>query len=77
MLESSWPLGSRYRGCAKTHCMHSHARYSQPHGLRTAAPLMELMSSPSIENLAGKIATKSRLVNRSLLPEGKDEGEGK
>ena len=38
--------------------------------LEAPSPLMELMSSPSIENLAGKIATKSRLVNRSLLPEG-------
>ena len=45
--------------------------------LEAPAPLMELMSSPSIENLAGKIATKSRLVNLSLLPEGKDKGEGK
>ena len=45
--------------------------------LEAPVPLMELMSSPSIENLAGKIATKSRLVNRSLLPEGKDKGEGK
>lgn len=45
--------------------------------LEAPAPLMELMSSLSIENLAGKIATKSRLVNRSLLPEGKDKVEGK
>ena len=37
-------------------------------------PLLELMSSPSIENLAGNIATKSRLVNHSLFAEGKDDG---
>ena len=42
--------------------------------LEVNVPLLELMSSPSIENLAGKIATKSRLVNHSLFAEGKDKG---
>ena len=45
--------------------------------LEAPVPLMQLMSSPSIENLAGKIATKSRLVNRTLFPEGKDKDQGK
>ncbi|KAL9595199.1 MAG: hypothetical protein Q9219_006593 [cf. Caloplaca sp. 3 TL-2023] len=35
-------------------------------------PLMELMNSPSIEQLAGKIAFKSRLVSRAFY---KEEGE--
>ena len=37
--------------------------------LEANVPLMELMNSPSIENLAGKIATKSRLVDHSLSRE--------
>ena len=44
--------------------------------LEASVPLMELMSSPSIENLADKIARKSRLVNRSLLTDGNDNVEG-
>ena len=44
--------------------------------LEANVPLMELMNSPSIENLAGKIASKSNLVGGSLSQEGKDKGEG-
>lgn len=40
--------------------------------LEANVPLMELMNSPSIENLAGKIATKSRLIDQSLFREEKD-----
>lgn len=43
--------------------------------LETNVPLMELMSSPSIEHLAGRIAAKSRIVDRSLFLDGK-EGTG-
>ena len=39
-------------------------------------PLMELMNSPSIESLARKIATRSKSVHHSTLPDGKDNGEG-
>ncbi|KAG7004528.1 hypothetical protein G7Y79_00025g058140 [Physcia stellaris] len=35
-------------------------------------PLMELMNSPSIEALAAKIATRSKSIDRSTFPEGKD-----
>lgn len=45
--------------------------------LEANVPLMELMSSPSIENLAEKISRKSRLVNQSLFSEGEDNVEGK
>ncbi|KAL8952236.1 MAG: hypothetical protein Q9222_001850 [Ikaeria aurantiellina] len=38
--------------------------------LEANVPLMELMNSPSIEHLAGKIAFKSRLVDRSLYTNG-------
>ena len=44
--------------------------------LEANAPLMELMNSPSIENLAGKIATKSRLVEQSLPGEGNVKWDG-
>ncbi|KAL8941461.1 MAG: hypothetical protein Q9211_001817 [Gyalolechia sp. 1 TL-2023] len=37
-------------------------------GLESTVPLIELMNSPSIENLAGKIANKSRLINKALFP---------
>ena len=40
--------------------------------LEASVPLMELMSSPSIEALAGKIAAKSRLVAESLSGKEKD-----
>lgn len=40
--------------------------------LEANVPLMELMGSPSIENLAGKIANKSRLVDQALFREDKD-----
>ena len=36
-------------------------------GLEATVPLIELMNSPSIEHLAGKIASKSRLVNPAFL----------
>lgn len=36
-------------------------------------PLMELMNSPSIEHLAGRIATKSKLVDQSLFAEEKED----
>ena len=44
--------------------------------LETNVPLMELMNSPSVENLAGKIATKSRLIDQSLFREGNVKGDG-
>lgn len=42
--------------------------------LEVNVPLLELMSSPSIEVLAGKIASKSRLVNHALFAGGEDKG---
>lgn len=39
-------------------------------GLEATVPLIELMNSPSIEHLAGKIARKSRLVDQGALGEG-------
>lgn len=44
--------------------------------LEANVPLMVLMNSPSIENLAGKIASKSRFVDESLSREGDVTGEG-
>ncbi|KAL8815028.1 MAG: hypothetical protein Q9223_005803 [Gallowayella weberi] len=43
-------------------------------GLEANVPLIELMSSPSIEHLAGKIVGKSRIVDRGLLES--EEGDG-
>ena len=42
-------------------------------GLEATVPLIELMNSPSIEHLAGKIASKSRLVNPTFLVSGDGE----
>lgn len=36
-------------------------------GLESAVPLIELMNSPSIEHLAGRIAKNSRLVDKGLF----------
>ncbi|KAL8698413.1 MAG: hypothetical protein Q9224_001862 [Gallowayella concinna] len=44
-------------------------------GLEANVPLIELMNSPSIEHLAGKIVRKSRIVEKGLL-EAEEEGEG-
>ncbi|CAF9923421.1 MAG: hypothetical protein ALECFALPRED_002379 [Alectoria fallacina] len=44
--------------------------------LEANVSLMELMNSPSIEKLAGKIATKSRLVDQSLSREENVKGDG-
>ena len=44
--------------------------------LDAIVPLMELMNSPSIESLAGKIVTMSKLVDHSTPPEGKKKEEG-
>lgn len=43
--------------------------------LSANVPLMELMSSPSIENLAGKIATRSKLVDHALFHGENDKAE--
>lgn len=45
--------------------------------LDATVPLMELMNSPSMNALAGKIATRSKSVDRSVIfPEGKDQVQG-
>lgn len=42
-------------------------------GLEASVPRIELMDSPSIEHLAGKIVGKSRIVERGLVEsEGED-----
>ncbi|KAL8707779.1 MAG: hypothetical protein Q9220_007231 [cf. Caloplaca sp. 1 TL-2023] len=43
--------------------------------LEANVPLMELMSSPSIEHLSGKIASKSRLVDQTLYANEEVAGE--
>ena len=45
--------------------------------LEANVPLMELMNSPSIEHLAGKIAAKSRVVDQSLSREENVKEDGK
>ena len=45
--------------------------------LNAIVPLMELMNSPSIESLAGKIATMSKLVDHSTSSEAKEKEEEK
>ncbi|KAL8657370.1 MAG: hypothetical protein Q9226_001979 [Calogaya cf. arnoldii] len=42
-------------------------------GLEAKVPLIELMNSPSIEHLAGRIASKSSLVDRGLYAAGDGE----
>ena len=42
-------------------------------GLEAKVPLIELMNSPNIEHLAGRIASKSGLVNRGLFEAGDGE----
>ena len=44
--------------------------------LDAIVPLMELMNSPSIEALAGKITNVSKLVDHATIPEEKDGEEG-
>ena len=44
--------------------------------LEANVTLIDLMNSPSIENLAGKVAAKSRMVDQSLPREANVKGEG-
>ena len=44
-------------------------------GSEANVPLIELMHSPNIEHLAGKIVGKSRIIDKGLLDIEEDRGE--